>query len=54
MFTEQGLKRIEEAEVILTNTDLNLESYLTFLEKQEKKHKNISEKPILVIEMEDY
>ena len=32
-FTEAGLKRIEEAEVILTNTDLNLEDYMTFLEK---------------------
>ena len=53
-FTEAGLKRIEEAEVILTNTDLNLEDYMTFLEKQEKKHKNISEKPILTIEMDDF
>jgi len=54
MFTEEGLRKVEECEVVLTNANLNLEEYLDFLEKQERKHKNITERAILVIDNEDF
>ena len=53
LFTELGIKRLGECEVALT-CNLNLEEYLVFLERQERKVKGISEKPIVTIEIEDF
>ncbi len=53
LYTELGMKRLSEAEVILT-CELNLEEYLVFLERQERKVKGISEKPIIMIDREDF
>jgi hypothetical protein len=53
LYTEAGIKRLSEAEVALT-CDLNLEEYLVFLEKQERKVKGISEKPLVMIDREDF
>lgn len=53
LYTELGMKRLAEAEVIMT-CELNLEEYLVFLERQERKVKGISEKPIIMIDREDF
>lgn len=53
LYTELGIKRLAEAEVVLS-TELNLEEYLVFLERQERKAKGISEKPIVLIDKEDF
>ncbi len=47
LYTENGLKRLSEAEVALTSDELNIEEYLIFLERQEKKIKGLAEKPII-------
>ena len=53
LYTELGVKRLSEAEVVLT-ADLNLEDYIVFLERQERKIKGITEKPIILIDAEDF
>jgi hypothetical protein len=49
LYTELGIKRLSETEVALT-CDLNIEEYLIFLERQERKVKGISEKPLVRID----
>ena len=53
LYTELGVKRLSEAEVVITS-DLNLEDYIVFLERQERKIKGITERPIVLIDAEDF
>lgn len=53
LYTELGIKRLSEAEVALT-CDLNLDEYLVFLERQERKVKGLTEKPLVLIDREDF
>lgn len=53
LYTENGLRRLSEAEVILTSDELNIEEYLVFLERQERKFKGLTEKPMIIIEQSD-
>jgi len=53
LFTPIGLKRFSDCEIALT-TGLNLEEYQVYLEKQERTIKGISEKPLIMIDQEDF
>ena len=54
LYTENGLKRLAEAEVVLTSDELNIDEYYVFLEKQERKIKGLTEKPIVLIDTSDF
>jgi hypothetical protein len=54
LYTENGLRRLAEAELVLTSDELNIEEYLIFLERQERKVKGLTEKPIIIIENADF
>ena len=53
LYTELGVRRLAEAEVVLSS-ELNLEEYLVFLERQERKVKGVAEKPIVLVDREDF
>ena len=54
LYTENGLKKLAESEVVLTSDELNIDEYLVFLERQEKKHKGLTEKPIIIVDQSDF
>lgn len=54
LYTENGLRRLAEAEVALTSDELNVEEYLVFLERQERKFKGLTEKPLIIIDTADF
>lgn len=54
LYTENGLRRLSEAEVVLTSDELNIDEYLVFLERQERKIKGLSEKPLIIIDTTDF
>ena len=47
LYTENGLRRLAESEVALTSDELNIDEYLVFLERQEKKIRGLAEKPLI-------
>jgi len=48
------LRCLSEAEVILTSEELNVDEYLVFLERQERKFRGITDKTLIVIDKEDF
>ena len=54
LYTENGLKKLAEAEVVLTSDELNIEEYLVFLERQEKKVRGLTEKPMILVDQADF
>lgn len=53
LYTEDGLIKFGESEITLT-CDLNLDEYLVFLDRQERKVKGISDKPLIMVDKEDF
>jgi hypothetical protein len=54
LYTENGLRKLAEAEVVLTSDELNIDEYLVFLERQERKVKGLTEKPLIVVDQSDF
>lgn len=54
LYTENGLRKFAESEVVMTSDELNIDEYLVFLERQEKKHKGLAEKPLIIVDQSDF
>ena len=53
-YTENGVKCLSEAEVVLTSEELNIDEYYVFLERQERKIRGVTDKTIIIIDKEDF
>ena len=54
LYTENGLRCLAEAEVVLTSEELNIDEYFVFLERQERKIRGLTDKPIILIDKQDF
>ncbi len=54
LYTEVGLRCLAECECAMTSDELNIEEYFVFLERQEKKIRGLTDKPIIIIDKEDF
>jgi hypothetical protein len=54
LYTENGVKCLSEAEVVLTSEELNIDEYYVFLERQERKIRGVTDKTIIIIDKEDF
>jgi hypothetical protein len=54
LYTENGLRCLSEAEVVMTSDELNIDEYFVFLERQERKIRGLTDKPIILIDKEDF
>jgi len=54
LYTENGLRCLSEAEVVMTSDELNIDEYFVFLERQERKIRGLTDKPIILIDKPDF
>lgn len=54
LYTETGLRCLAEAEVALTSDELNIDEYFVFLERQERKIRGLTDKPIIIVDKDDF
>ena len=54
LYTENGLRCLSEAELIMTSEELNIDEYFVFLERQERKFRGVTDKTLIIIDKEDF